>query len=104
MIETLAAAACDEHPRAAAHARSCAACADVLGQQRELRTLARTLPVPVLADERRAELAAELLAHAEAPPHRGARIVVYVAVAAAALIAAAIWAGRDRATRVQELV
>jgi hypothetical protein len=100
LIERLAAAAAGEDPRAAAHAATCTACAGILAEHRELRTLARELPAPALTADQRSELAAEVLARAELPVHRGARIVVYAAVAAAALIAAAVWAGHGRAPKV----
>jgi hypothetical protein len=124
-VEALAAAAAGEHARAAAHAEHCVECASLLAQQRELRTLARTLepprlsplrraklalardpadeirvlahrlPVPVLAPERRAQLAAATLASADALPAHRAPWLALGAIAMAAAIALVVYASRS---------
>ncbi|MEO6774140.1 MAG: hypothetical protein ABI467_14170 [Kofleriaceae bacterium] len=121
-LEALAAAAAAEHPRAAAHAEHCAACASLLAQQREVRAFVRTLepprlsplrraklalahdpadeirvlaqrlPVPVLAPERRAQLAAATLASADTLPAHRVRWLPIGAIAVAAAIAAVVYA------------
>jgi len=123
-VEALAAAAAGEHARAAAHAEDCVECASLLAQQRELRTLARTLepprlsplrraklalahdpadeirvlahrlPVPELAPERRARLAADTLAAADALPRRRVPWLPLGVVAMAAAIALVLVASR----------
>jgi len=56
-VEQLAAAAAGEQPRVAEHAETCVECKSLLGQQRELRLLARQLEAPRLSPLRRAKLA-----------------------------------------------
>ena len=56
-VEQLAAAAAGEQTLAAAHAESCAECAALLEQQRDVRLLARQLETPRLSPLRRAKLA-----------------------------------------------
>ncbi len=126
-LEQLAAAAADEHPRATEHAVTCRECAELIAQQRAVRTLAGRLDVPRLsplrraklalahdpADEigvlahqlaaphltpaRRAALAAETLARADLPRRRVPWRGLGAVVAAAALIAVVVWS--TRATR-----
>lgn len=121
-IEALAAAAAGEHARAAAHAEHCVECASLLAQQRELRTVARTLepprlsplrraklalahdpadeirvlaqrlPAPVLSPERRAELAADTLAAADAMPKHRVPWIPLGVIAMAAAIAVVVLA------------
>ncbi|MEO8843741.1 MAG: hypothetical protein ABI591_29930 [Kofleriaceae bacterium] len=120
-VEQLAAAAAGEQLRAAEHAATCGECASLLGQQRELRTLARQLeaprlsplrraklalaydPVveiralaqqlerPQLAADRRARLAAETLALADAAPARRPWLGIGLGLAAAAAVAVSAW-------------
>jgi hypothetical protein len=116
-VEQLAAAGAGEQARAAEHAESCAECASLLGQQREIRMLGRQLetprlsplrraklalaydPVveiralaqqldrPKLSDDRRARLAAETLAMADAAPARKPWLGIGLGLGAAAAIA-----------------
>ncbi len=95
-LEQLAAAATgDDSPAALAtlgHAAACARCAALLDEQRSVRTLASALRPPRLATDRRAELAAEVMAVSDAAPRRPWRFAlaggVGLAVAAAILIVA----------------
>ena len=128
-VEALAAAAAGEHARAIAHADGCVECASLLAQQRELRTLARTLepprlsplrraklalahdpadeirvraqqlPPPVLSPERRAQLAADTMAAADALPTRRVPWIPLGIVALAAAVALVAFSVR-RETRV----
>ena len=121
-VEALAAAAAGEHARAAAHAEDCVECASLLAQQRDLRTLARTLepprlsplrraklalahdpadevrvlaqrlPAPVLSPERRAELAADTLAAADALPKHRVPWIPLAVIAMAAAVAVVVFA------------
>ncbi len=74
-----------------AHAVACPRCAELLREQREIRGFAMRLPVPTLDRDRRAELAAEVMALADAAPRdrRALPIAIgaCVAIAAAATIA-----------------
>ncbi|HEY6034428.1 MAG TPA: hypothetical protein VIV58_09225, partial [Kofleriaceae bacterium] len=60
----------------------------------EIRVLAQRLPVPVLAPERRAQLAADTLAQADALPRYRGRWLALGAVAMAAAVALAVMAAR----------
>ena len=59
-VEALAAVAAGEETELVAHVDSCVECASLVAQQREIRLLARQLPVPRLAPLRRAKLAITL--------------------------------------------
>jgi len=63
--ERLAAAAAGEDGVALDHAGGCAACAAILAEQSEIVELAARVPRPPLAEARRRQLAAEMLAHAD---------------------------------------
>jgi TolA-binding protein len=86
----LAAAASGEELAVIEHTRECLTCRALLIEQRELIAAARRLPRPALRPERRAQLAAEVMAATDfhAPRWRGERVMVITAsvVAAAAII------------------
>ena len=85
--DRLAAAASGEDDAAVVHALACSTCRDVLDEQRAIRAIVVAAPVPSLAPARRSELAAEILARADAPARRR---VPRVAIAGACAVAAAI--------------
>jgi len=86
-LEQLAAAAAGEDEDALAHARACARCAALIGDQQTMRSLARSLPRPELDLDHRTVLAAELMARADALPRRRTRLVVGLGAALAAAAA-----------------
>jgi TolA-binding protein len=63
--ERLAAAAAGEDGAALDHAGGCPACAAILAEQCAIVGVAAQLPTPTLAEARRRQLAAEVLAHAD---------------------------------------
>ena len=87
-IEELAAPTAE----AVEHAAACAACAQLLDEQRAMATLLGGLPVPALGRASRDEMAAELMARADelpAPRERAPR-AAWLAVAGACAAAVAI--------------
>jgi len=73
-----------------AHLASCARCAALIAEQREVRDLARSASVPMLARGRRLELAAEVMARADAAPRRRRVVRVATGVTIAVALAAAV--------------
>jgi hypothetical protein len=93
----LAAAASGEDAGVLDHARECLVCRAALIEQRELLSAVRMLAKPALRPERRAALAAEVMAASdiEAPRWPGARVMAIAAgLAAAAAIAMIVVATR----------
>lgn len=86
----LAAAVSGEAPAVLEHARDCLPCRAALLEQRQVITALRTLARPAMRAERRAELAAEVMAASDVPLRhwRGERVMALVAgaVAAAAVV------------------
>jgi TolA-binding protein len=83
----IAAAAAGEDPAVIDHARECVSCRALLRDQQLVVDTARVLARPRLRAERRAALAAEVMAHSDAELHRpwrGERVIVVVAGAVAA--------------------
>lgn len=85
----LAAAASGEDLEVIEHTRECLTCRALLIEQRELLAIARKLPRPTLQPERRAALAAEVMAASDftAPRWRGERVM---GIAAGAVAVAAV--------------
>lgn len=105
-LEQLAAVATGEEvPGVLDHARACARCSALVDEQRSIHQLARTLRPPRLPTDRRAELAAEVMALAEAPrrhswlaKRENRRFAIAGAVGlavAAALLIVATWSRSD---------
>ena len=94
----LAAAASGEDVAVIEHTRECLRCRAVLIEQRELIAAARRLARPALRPERRARLAAEVMAASdfETPRWRGERVMAVTAsiVAAAAIVTLVLAARR----------
>ena len=85
----LAAAASGEDPGAAIHAETCPRCARITSDHAELVALARMLPSPRFSRERRAGLAAEVVASV-VPAARGRTMPVIVGIAALAAVVALV--------------
>ena len=98
----LAAAVSGEDIGVLDHARACLACRASLIEQREVITAARMLKQPGLGADRRAALAAEVMAQADLAdaqrPWRGERVMAIAAsvVAAAAVVTIVLAAGGPR--------
>jgi len=98
----LAAAATGEDLGVLDHARGCLACRAALIEQREVITAARMLRQPSLGADRRAALAAEVMAQADFAdaqrPWRGERVMAIAAsvVAAAAVVTIVLASGGPR--------
>jgi hypothetical protein len=88
----LAAAVTGEDAAVLDHARDCLPCRAALVEQRQVITALRTLARPAMRPERRAELAAEVMAASDAPQPRwrGERVMAIVAGAVAAAAVAMI--------------
>jgi hypothetical protein len=94
----IAAAAAGEDPAVIDHARDCLSCRALLRDQQLVVDAARVLARPRLRPERRAALAAEVMAQSDAVAHqpwRGERVMAVVAgaVAAAAVITIVLASG-----------
>ena len=99
----LAAAASGEDAAAVAHTRDCLSCRVEYEQQRIVIAAARAMQPPRLSPQRRAELAAEVMAQgdAEAPAWRGDRVMAVVSsVVAVAAVVTLVLAGRSPAPEV----
>lgn len=98
----IAAAASGEDLAVIVHARDCLRCRTLLQEQRDLISAARSLAPPRLAPERRAALAAEVMAQGDAldvaPRWRGERMMVVAASIVAAAAAVILVIASRRAT------
>ena len=96
----LAAAASGEDAAAIEHARECVACRTTIAAQREvIEAMSRLAPAPLRAD-RRAALAAEVMAHSDfeaTPTWRGGRVMLVSTLLVAAGLALVMFAAGPRA-------
>jgi TolA-binding protein len=99
----IAAAASGEDLAVIVHARDCLRCRALLQQQRELISAVRSLAPSPLAPERRAALAAEVMARGDAldvaPRWRGDRVMIAATIVAAAATLALVVASRRAPVR-----
>jgi hypothetical protein len=94
-LEQLAAATDGPIPE---HVSTCERCAALLEEQRSIRALAQALPPVRLSSDRRAALAAEVMAQADVEVPRRSWRVAIAAVSAIAVTAMIVVATRDRSS------
>jgi hypothetical protein len=90
----IAAAAAGEDPAVIDHARDCLSCRALLRDQLLVVDAARVLARPRLRSERRAQLAAEVMAQSDVEAHRpwrGERVMAIAATSVAAAAVLAFW-------------
>ncbi len=102
-LEQLARAATDD--TTLDHVANCPRCAELLDEQRSIRALAQAIRPVRLSTDRRAELAAEVMAQADAvvPANRQGRFVIAAGVGVAVAALAIVLATRTRAVDVPGL-
>lgn len=104
-LEQLAHAATDDNPRVLAHVASCPRCAALLDEQRSIRALVHAMPPARLPADRRAELAAEVMAQAERiePARHPGRFAIAAGSGVAVAVLAIVLATRGQRAEVPEV-